>query len=99
MSETETSVVLISTIEEIEAEMIYGILQSSEIAARVESRVSAGVANPLVRTMHGTVYDILVPARDAEKARTLLDSYEEGQGQISDEELAAAADESYDPLV
>ncbi len=88
-----------TTIEPIEAEMIHGVLQSAEIAARIEQRVSAGVANPLTRTMHGTVYDIVVPARDAERAHILLDYYEEGRGRISDEELAAAADESYDPLV
>jgi len=99
MSETETAVVVVTTIEEVEAEMIYGILQSAEIGAWIEQRVSAGVANRLTRTMHGTVYDVVVPARDAEKARTLLAAYEEGQGQVSEEELAAAADESYDPLV
>jgi hypothetical protein len=100
MLEKETRVAIHSTPVAMDAELLCGVLDAEGIVATVGERYSAGVTNFMTRTMHGTLFEVLVAEDDADMARALLEAYEAGRGTaLSESELEAAAEASFDPRV
>jgi len=83
---------------EIEAEMVRLLLEAEGIPARIGEQVTRYYA-PTLQIAEGYWGTVLVPAAAAEQAQAVLDAYAEGQGRVSEEELAAAAEQATDPGV
>ncbi len=95
----ENSVLLDSSSDLVEAELWRGVLEAEGIAATVQERNSLGAAIGLYTGATGSMHDIVVSEADAEIARALLDAYENGRGEMTEEELADAAEEMFDERV
>lgn len=88
-----------SAADAVDAELWRGVLGAEGIPAVVHERNPLGAAIGLYTGMSNTMYDLFVSENDAEVARALLQAYENGRGEVSEEELAAAAEEMFDERV
>lgn len=92
--------VLIESVAEVtEAELLRGVLEAEGIRPVLRERNPNGVVLQLNSVLLNTMYDLYVYAPDVENARALVDTYNTGRVEFSEEELAAAADAAYDERV
>ena len=97
--DNEQLILLESFGEATEAELVRGVLQAEGIAATVRARNENGVALGMHSVMLNSMYDLYVYSPDEETARSLVETYNSGRGEFSEEELAAAAVAAYDERV
>lgn len=96
---SEDSIVLDSSPDLVQAELWRGVLEAEGIAATIRERNSLGAAIGLYTGATGSMHDLVVSETDRETARALLDAYESGRGEVSEQELADAAEEMFDERV
>lgn len=97
--DNEQLVLIESAPEVTEAELLFGVLQAEGINPIMRERNQNGVALGMHSILLNSMYDLYVYATDLEKARAVLDAYNNGRGEFSEEELAAAAVAVYDERV
>ncbi|MBC8139022.1 MAG: hypothetical protein H8F28_24370 [Fibrella sp.] len=97
--DNEQLVLIESVGEATEAEILRGVLQAEGITAILRERNQNGVALGMHSVLLNSMYDLYAFATDAETARALIDTYNNGREEFSEEELAAAAVASYDERV
>jgi hypothetical protein len=83
---------------EIEAEMVRLLLEAEGIPARIGEQVTMAYA-PTLQVAGGYWGTVFVPSEARQRAQEILDAYAEGQGRVSEEELAEAAERAEHPGV
>jgi hypothetical protein len=83
---------------EMEAEMVRLLLEAEGIPACIGEQVTWTYA-PMLQLAEGYWGGVFVPAEAQGRAREILDAYREGQGRVSEEELAEAAERTAHPGV
>ena len=94
----EMTVAVYAAPDGITAELVRGALEAEGVAAVIGEQVADAFGGPL-QMGEGFWGEVRVPAHDADRAREVLQSFEEGQGAASDAELTAQAEAASDPQV
>ena len=94
----EMTVAVYAAPSEILAEMVRGALEAEGIAAVIGEQVTDAYAGAFALA-EGFWGEVRVPASDEDRARAVLEAFEQGRGAASDAELTAQAESASDPQV
>lgn len=98
LSDEEMTVAVYVAPDQMTAEVVRGALEAEGIRAVIGEQVAGALAGPL-ELGEGYWGEVRVNSEDEDRARTLLQQFEQGQSPASDAELTAQAESASDPEV